>query len=150
MVKPPEQLAKYQDVRRKTTLVKIQAAIDELNAEGFIVNKKMLIERTGFSAALFSKRHVKELLKTNKVCQFKESKVVPSTTGKDISVFQLQNELFSANKKIARLEKQGEHIKRYAEILETQLKEAKEECKLLRGQLFIFVEKAKIYGINLE
>ena len=67
MVKPPEQLAKYQDIRRKTTLVKIQAAIDELNAEGFIVNKKMLIERTGFSAALFSKRHVKELLKINKV-----------------------------------------------------------------------------------
>lgn len=150
MVKPPEQLAKYQDIRRKTTLVKIQNAIDELNAEGFIVNKKTLIERTGFSAALFSKRHVKELLKTNKVCQFKESKVVPSTTGKDISVFQLQNELFSANKKIARLEKQEELVKKYAETLQTQLEEAKEECKLLRGQLFIFVEKAKIYGIDLE
>ena len=91
-----------------------------------------------------------QLLKINKVCQFKESKVVPSTTGKDISVFQLQNELFSANKKIARLEKQEELVKKYAETLETQLKEAKEECKLLRGQLFIFVEKAKIYGINLE
>ena len=150
MVKPPEQLVKYQDVRRKTTLVKIQNAIDELNTEGFIVSKKMLIERTGFSAALFSKRHVKELLKTNKVCQFKENKVISSTTGADISVFQLQNELFSAHKKIASLEKQEERVQKYAENLETQLKEAKEECKLLRGQLFVFVEKAKIYGINLE
>ena len=90
------------------------------------------------------------MLKTNKVCQFKENKIISSSIGNNTSISQLQNELFSAHKKIARLEKQEELVKKYTETLETQLEEAKEECKLLRGQLFIFVEKAKIYGINLE
>jgi len=62
--------------KRNTTLNKIQEAIDDIKEDNRIVTKTELMKLTGISSGTFSKDHVKELLKENKVCQYREVKTI--------------------------------------------------------------------------
>lgn len=145
----PKHLAIHQEAIRNATISKIQEAIDGLATEGFVVSKKLLIERTGFSPSLFSKSHVIEVLKQNMVCQFRDRRVVRQNPHKDTLV-KRESELLQAYKTITRLEKAIEDKNRYIKNLESERRETADEIQILRGQLFVLLEKAKIHGVVLE
>lgn len=67
----PDKLRVRHEDTKRITLSKVQNAIDILQEDNEIVSKKKLIELTKLSNSTFSKQHVKELLKTNQVCQYK-------------------------------------------------------------------------------
>ena len=140
----PKALTDHQEALKSGTIETIQQAINDLQTEGFVVSKKLLLERTGFSNSLFSKGHVKDLLKKNGVCQFKNRQVIPRTANQDDIAAQLQSVLIAAQKKITLLEKQADDRKQYTGKLLGELEETKEEIKLLRGELFVFAEKSRI------
>lgn len=79
--KLPENLIQRQNRERQQTLDRIQNAIDELKSEGALINTKNLMDLTGFARSTFSKTHVKDLLKSNKVCQFKDRVIIEDTQG---------------------------------------------------------------------
>ena len=146
----PKKLAERQENIKSNTLEAIQNAINDLKKDGFIVTKKYLREKTGFSNALFSKKHVLELLAENQVCQFQDRKKIlkPQNQGKTIT--QLESQFAEAHKRIERLEKELAERNQYILKLKERIEESENTSKLLRGQIYVFQEKCGIYGIKLE
>lgn len=141
----PEALIRQQEAKKERTLEIIQNVIDALKEEGTIVTKKLLIELSGFSAATFSKPHVKELLQRNEVCQFR-----PKTTTS--SKHTKQNNL---NRKYEQLEKKynllnDELLNKDLRIsaLETDLEEERDKNKRLIGKIHEIMRKAEMNGIK--
>ena len=118
--KLPDGLKKQQEERMKETLDKVQKAIDELTSEGYLISTKILIERTGLSRSTFSKEHVKNLLKANKIGKFKEVKVVTEDKEENYKniASKYQTELLKSNKKVEKLE---EELKKKDERLKSRL-----------------------------
>lgn len=57
--------------KRAATSERVQAAIDEIQADGRVVTKKELMKLTGLSSGSFSQEYIKAILRQNQVCQFK-------------------------------------------------------------------------------
>ena len=143
----PDSLKKLQDEKRSQTLFKIQEVIDELKNDSAEVTKKKLIEMTGYSASSFSKQHVKDLLKRNKVCQYKEKlKVKPIK--EDVSV-RYEKSLEKANSEISRLK--AVIVSKDIKIneLEMSQKELQDKYEILLGQLHQITKKAHLKGIEV-
>ena len=68
--------------KKQNTLRKIQDAIDEIQEDNRIVTKKELMSITGISSGTFSQDYVKELLKKNKVCQFRVTTTISTSQNK--------------------------------------------------------------------
>ena len=149
----PVNLKELQNAKRQKTLSKIQEAIDEIQEDNDIVNKKKLLELTGLSSATFSKPHVLQLLKQNKVCQYKNTlKIQPN--------FKI-NESEQLQKKIIKLEKentlllsklQDKDIK--VSIVKSDYKKLENDYELILGKLHLILKRIDMLdidiGINLD
>lgn len=147
----PSKLKEKQLEKRKETLEKIQSCIDEIKEFNGVVTKKKLIEMTGYSASTFSKDHVKELLKKNKVCQFKDvDKIIDPSTRSKKAIQQLENLNIKLTKKVVKLE--NELLKKDERIytLENELEDLKRKYSLILGKNHTLNRKAELKGIELE
>lgn len=147
----PSKLKEKQLAKRNETLEKIQSCIYEIKEFNGVVTKKKLIEMTGYSASTFSKEHVKELLKKNKVCQFKDvDKIVDPNKRSKKAIQQLENLNIKLNKKVVKLE--SELLKKDERIytLENELEDLKRKYSLILGKNHTLNRKAELKGIKLE
>ncbi len=142
----PEAVRDYQESSKNETINKVQKAIDELKAEGNIVTRKLLLERTELSNSVLSKPHIKEVLRENKVCQFAiKRKMNVTTNSADSDV-----ELKKAYEKIDKLEKKVKELEAKFNKERLAYYEMKEANEILRGELHILKQKAKLRGLDLD
>ena len=113
----PKKLLEYQEQTRAETEHKGLCAIEELKAEGYTVRIKELVEYTGLSRSVFAKPHIRKLLENYEIGN-------PSRIG-------------NKKEESTRKEKMEERIKRLVE----ENTELKKECELLRGRLFLLMQK---------
>jgi hypothetical protein len=148
----PNSLKLRQEKIREETLSKIQYFIDELNAEGYIITIKDLIDRTGYSRSLFQKPHVQELLKKNEIGKYRNTKIITEKVDESIreKAFRLEDELLKMNNKIEKLQQDKKENNGLINELKVKLHEKSEECEILRGELHILMQKAKILGFDLK
>lgn len=148
----PSNLKLKQEKTRKETLSKIQKTINELNAEGYLISIKDLIERTGYSRSLFSKPHVQELLKINEIGKYKKTKTIIEKVDESIKdkVFRLEDELLKKDSMINKLKMDNKEKVNLINELRIKLQEKIEECDILRGELHILMQKSKILGIDFK
>lgn len=142
-------LRKVQEDKRSDTINKVKLAINELKSEGYEVSTKLLIERTGLSRSTFSKTHIIEILREQKVCRFKNTKSALDFESKDY--------LINLERKLRQLEVENIKLKKELELqvnknfkLERQIAETQEQCATLRGQLLVLYQKASDRGVDLE
>lgn len=142
-------LKKKQEITRQGTIEKIQHAINDLQAEGYLIGIKHLAERTGLSRSVFRKPHVQNILKENKIGIYRESKTVPKSD-EDYRTLALtmEKELLMANNKIQKLEDELKDRDRRIAKLKSSIEEKTNECALLCGEVFLLSKKAKIMGID--
>lgn len=142
-------LKEKQEKEREESKAKVLRAIEELKNEGFEVSTKLLIERTGLSRSTFSKSHIIDVLRQEKVCRFKNSMTLKD---KDSNQYLLEVE-----KRIRELEVENQKLKKDLNLqinknlkLEFEIAEKQEQCEVLRGQLMVLYQKASNRGIELE
>lgn len=113
----PKKLLEYQEQTRAETEHKVLCAIEELKAEGYTVRIKDLVEYTGLSRSVFAKPHIRKLLENYEI-----GNPLPKDSKQDGQI---------------RRDKVEERIKRLTE----ENTELKKECELLRGRLFLLMQK---------
>jgi hypothetical protein len=146
----PIELKKMQDGLRQESVDKVQKAINELKRENYIITTKLLMERTGFARSTFSKTHIQEVLKENKVCKYADTKVIAKDLNEKETIRALEDEILTLKKKVNHLEKTLTEKTNKENKLKVDLYETQEVNKKLRGQLHILVQKAKIKGLDIE
>lgn len=142
-------LKKRQEELRNETCRIIENAIKELQEEGFVINTKLLMERTGFSRPVFGKKHVLEVLKKYSVCRYKNIKMI----SKDNSINYINDLEKRVQKLIKERDKAKEMLVKMVRInskLELDIQDIKESNEILRGNLKTYYEKAMSFGIDLE
>lgn len=129
--KVPQALKDKQEMTRQNTINTVLKAIHELQAQGYAVKIKDLIEYTGFSRSTFGKPHVRELLVRCGIVEGKtavtedgDAKAPPSATR------QLRAELKHKDERIAKLNAENAELK--------------QECELLRGKLFLLMQRTSL------
>lgn len=144
----PENLKEKQEKQKLDTINKIQNAIDVIQEEGGIVTKKKLIEMTSLSNATFSKPHVKEVLKANKVCQFKNIKQIIKNNDEALT-----EQLYL---KISKLERENNLLNsklQDKEIIISKIKNDYEELKkdydVILGKIHFILRKIDERDIDL-
>lgn len=141
----PNEIRDFQEKSKTTTIDKVQTAIADLQAEGFIVTRKLLLERTGLSNSVLSKQHIKDVLKENRVCQYAVKKKIKTEGNADILL-----ELNKSNKKIESLEEKVKDLENKLNKEKVEYYKMKEANEILRGELHLLKQKAKLKGIVLE
>lgn len=139
----PEEVTNFQKNSKNETIKKVQAAIDELRAEGFIITRKLILERSGVSNSVLSKPHIKNVLKENKVCQYSVHKKVTITN--DVLL-----DLAKSAKKIEKLEKKVKELEYKLNKEKMNSIELKEANQILLGQLHILKQKARLKNLILD
>ncbi|MBQ8997097.1 MAG: hypothetical protein IJ086_00220 [Clostridium sp.] len=146
--KLPTTLAERQEQARSETREKVQQAIISLKEEGRTVNIKNLLELTGLARATFSKPHVDEILKINKVCKYE---VKNSVSVKDTKTFhELKVDIQVLEKKIDRLLKKNTELINQNNSLKLQLFEQKDKNEKLLGEIQTISMKCRMNNIRLE
>jgi len=135
-------------MRRVETQTIVEKAINDLKAEGFLVTTKLLIERTGLSRSTFSKDHVLEVLKRNKVCRFKNTKTVNDMDAKNY-ILRMEKENEKLKHEINKIQSDLDTQIRKNLKLEKIIAEKEDECKTLRGELMALYQRANNRGIDL-
>jgi len=153
MKRTSENMKKMYLDKRAATLAKIQAAIDEIKEDHRIVTKKELMDLTGLSSGTFSQDHVKELLKTNEVCQFRNRKKVRSeilekNKENKIDDLIIKNQKMASKMQDYELALERANIK--YEKLVSGYKELEFEHQLLRGKYQQLLEYLDAMGTNLS
>ncbi len=119
--KIPKELAERQEQQRQNTVNTVRKAIEELSDEGHKITIKLLIEYTGLSRSVFAKEHIKAVLVENGIVNKKDRN-------------------HKSNKEDVYKEKLAEIINKQKLIikrLKAENQELKEECELLRGEIFM-------------
>lgn len=120
--KLPKGLAEKQEFQRKETVNKVLRAVDDIHNEGRKVTISALVEFTGLSRSTFSKSHIRELLveygyalcdNTTTLVKSKKSNPSVVITEKDRLIADLR-------------------------VKNTELER---ECELLRGRLFLAMQR---------
>ena len=146
--KLPTTLSDRQEQARSETREKVQQAIISLKEEGRTVNIKNLLELTGLARATFSKPHVDEILKINKVCKYE---VKNSVSVKDTKTFhELKVDIQVLEKKIDRLLKKNTELINQNNSLKLQLFEQKDKNEKLLGEIQTISMKCRMNNIRLE
>lgn len=143
----PIGLQKKQDATRQVTLKKIQAAIDELRENSEEVTKKRLIEITGLAASTFSKNHVKDLLQSNEVCQFKP-RVTSEQNAQDLIQKHYAASSDQKDKEIALLKQKLAKAILDADALKEKYTELDDQYKRLLGRYHSLQRKCFNLGID--
>ena len=143
----PVGLRKKQAAARQATLSKIQGAIDELRENSEEVTKKRLIEITGLAASTFSKDHVKNLLQSNEVCQYK-----PRVTSEQNAQELIQKHFAASSdqkdKEIASLKQKLAKATLDADTLKGKYNELDAQYKRLLGMYHTLQRKCFNLGID--
>lgn len=151
---PSENMKKMYAKKRQSTLNKIQSAIDEIQEDNRIVTKKELIEITGLSSGTFSQEYVKELLKENKVCQYRETiTMLNSEKRKQLeekSMMALKKENQKLVSKMQDFEVELERINNKNRVLREDYDKLNTEHILLKGKYQQLLEYLDALGFNLE
>ena len=129
MNKIPNHLQKKQERQRQESINKVLRAISSLQAEGYRIRIKDLIEYTGLSRSIFAKEHIRQLLVDNGICQETQA---PTTEHKS-----------PANKstRISNLQKCIDTQEARIQSLTAENAALKDECALLRGKLFLLMQR---------
>lgn len=118
----PPALIQKQEQMRQQTIEKILRAMEDLKAEGCRMNIKNLMVYSGLSRSVFAKPHVRNLIQDQLAAKGQK------TTPKKGTVRKNQQEEISAYiSRIDRLSEENEQLKK--------------ECELLRGRLFLLMNK---------
>lgn len=120
--KLPEGLAKKQELQRQETINRVVRAIADIKNECRKVTISALAEFTGLSRSTFAKPHIRELL---------------VEYGYALS----DNELSSPKRKKASLSGVVSKKDRLIAELRAKNAELERECELLRGRLFLVMQK---------
>jgi hypothetical protein len=128
--KVPQSLKDKQELTRQKTINAVIKAIHELQDQGYVIKIKDLMSYTGLSRSTFGKQHVREVLEDYDVVEkkkFKEERVDAK-------------ESFSVEK---RLRKELKHKdERISKLIEENM-ELNQECELLRGRLFLLMQRSE-------
>ena len=120
----PAALAEKQEFQRQQTINKVLHAIDYMSSQGMDINISALAHLTGLSRSVLAKPHVRAVIddyyKTYEEAMLEEKKQAEK----------------AANKR-DRVKSKDERIRRLAE----ENAALKEECELLRGQLFLLMQR---------
>lgn len=122
--KLPKGLAKRQELQRQETVNKVLRATADIKDEGRKVTVAALVEFTGLSRSTFAKPHIRELLVEHGYAQG-------------------NIEVLSPKHKKASLSENGSEKDRLVAELRDKNAELQKECELLRGRLFLMMEKVK-------
>ena len=126
--KIPRELIEKQELQRQKTINTVLRAIERLKAEGFDIRIKDLVEYTGFSRSVFGKPHIRKVLMDKGiVTSMADTAVDDKFSGK----------LSKEQKLRLKLKEKDEQIKR---ILAENI-DLKSECELLRGRLFLLMQR---------
>lgn len=138
MKKIPDSLIALQQRQREHTISIVRDAIQELQAEGHLITVKRLCEWTGLSRSVFSKPHVKALVKDAVHSQ------CPATTISEESMKRQYAKVLSQLEKSMRREME---LKSTNIQLRETIQELRSECELLRGELHSHMRQ---YGMRLQ
>jgi hypothetical protein len=128
--KVPQSLIDKQELTRQQTIYAVIKAIHELQKQGYVIKIKDLMAYTGLSRSTFGKKHVREVLEGYDVVEKKKIKEEIVDSKESFSVEKrLRKELKRKNERISKL------IEENAEL--------KQECELLRGRLFLLMQKSE-------
>ena len=129
MGKLPNALVQKQEVLRQKSINLVIRAIADLNAEGYRIKIKDLMERTGLSRSIFAKSHIRQILVKNGICKppvnIEFAKTTP--TNKATRISNLEKKLLQKDDYIRRLT--------------DEIGKLKDECALLRGRLFLLMQR---------
>ena len=118
----PPTLNQKQEQMRQQTIEKVLRAIEDLKTEGCRINIKNLMAYSGLSRSVFAKPHVRDLVQDQFAA--KEQKTIPK---RRVVRKNQQEEIVAYISKIDRLSEENEQLKK--------------ECELLRGRLFLLMNK---------
>lgn len=124
----PKALAQRQERQRQQSVNLVLRAITELSAEGHKIRIKDIIEYTGLSRSIFCKPHIRQILIDKGICKAKTEAPQPRT-----SVRKTQH--------LSKLEEKLRQKDDYIHKLRIENQELEEECALLRGKLFLLMQK---------
>lgn len=129
MRKVPEQLVAKQETQRQKTTNLVLRAIHDLKNEGYSIKIKDLMEATGLSRSVFAKPHIRKLLTGNGIgyAKAEHSVHVPSVPRKQSQIANLKEKLAQKDEYIAKLMDENQSLKN--------------ECELLRGRLFLLMQR---------
>lgn len=118
--KLPEGLVQKQEFQRQETINKVLRAVSDIKDEGRNVTISALVEFTGLSRSTFAKAHIREML----------SEHGHTTIGR-------------ANANISGKKRNKKTSDKDKSIAELRAKNAdlEQECELLRGRLFLAMQK---------
>jgi hypothetical protein len=126
--KVPQLLKDKQELTRQSTINTVLKAIHELQAQGYAIRIKELMEHTGLSRSTFGKAHVREILVRCGIVEVKA--VVEEEMDAKTPV--------SATKRLrTELKRKDERIIK----LNIENAELKQECELLRGRFFLLMQR---------
>jgi Mn-dependent DtxR family transcriptional regulator len=126
--KLPRVIEEKQALQRQETVNKVLRAINDLSNEGANIRIKDLIEYTGLSRSTFAKQHVRDILIDKGIVESKKERSKIKT---------------NKPTRISNLMKKSEERETYIKKLETENAEYKNECELLRGRLFLLMQRLK-------
>ncbi|HCA30687.1 MAG: DUF6262 family protein [Proteiniphilum sp.] len=136
MSKQPKQLLQKQEMQRQKTVNLIIRAISELKVEGYSIKINHLMEMTGLSRSVFSKPHVREILQNNGIGYAKTNMQI-QTPAKLQS--KKQSQITNLKEKLAQKDA-------YISNLTAENVALKSECELLRGRLFLLMQRLQTDG----
>ena len=117
-----------QELTRQQTINAVIKAIHELQEQGYVIKIKDLMEYTGLSRSTFGKNHVREVLERYEVVEKKKIKEERFDSKDSVSAEKrLRIELKCKSERISKLIKVNSELKL--------------ECELLRGRLFLLMQR---------
>lgn len=129
MGKLPNALAQKQEIQRQTSINLVMCAIVDLNADRYRIKIKDLMEYTGLSRSIFAKPHIRQILVSKGISKppLKGDTDQKTSASRAAHISNLEN----------KLRQKDEYIHR----LTTENNELKDECALLRGKLFLLMQR---------
>jgi len=129
----PGRLLEKQENQRQSTINLVLRAVAELEAEGYAIKIKDIIDRTGLSRSVFAKPHIREILVSNGIA--KEPRAVNEKGSKKTSrTASLRDKLREKETRITVLTSENEALR--------------DECALLRGRLFLLMQRIEMADLD--
>lgn len=127
--KVPKELQAKQEHQRQATVNMVLRAISELKAEGHQLSIKNLMEYTGLSRSVFAKKHVRSVLVSQGIVTA-EVREPEQTSPKPSARQRMKQRLAEKDRQILRLTEENAALK--------------SECELLRGRLFLLMQRQSL------
>lgn len=144
----PNSLAEKHEKQREKTKELVQQAILNLKDEGRTVNMKNLVEYTGLSRSTFSKPHVDEVLRLNRVCKYEIKNEVLAKTNKTSHELKIDIQLLES--KVEKLTKKIKELEIEKNSLKLKHYEEKDRNEKLLGEIQAISIKCRMNNIRLE